>query len=459
MRRFLPYLVTLGVLVAGGVAAAPAHARGVPGDRPLPGYTISNPPLPPSVLPGGVSRVLQGVHEHAAYVIEVPPRWNGELLMWAHGYRGQGTVLTVDPPGFDLRARLLRQGYAWAASSYYANGFDIRAGVLSTRALAGLFGRAVRRPHRTFIAGVSMGGYVIARSLEQYPGLYSGALPFCGVLGGQRLMDYFLNYNLAAQTIAGVPAYPVPADYLSTAVPRIQATLGLTGLRPGGPDTTNALGRQLRGITINASGGPRPGAEASFAVWKDFLFGIAVPGGGTGPAQEPGQIATNLFTRYAPNAPVNVNSTIRRVPPRNPWQRLSPTLTQVPRIAGRPGAPVLSVHDLGDLFVPFSMEQDYRAQVVRNGRGGLLVQRAVRAAQHCEFSPAEAGAAWDDLVRWVRTGHRPAGDDVTRPSAADYGCRFSDRAAYEAGIGTRRLYPACPPAPALAAPAPAALRG
>jgi hypothetical protein len=435
LRGRLLSALLLPALVVTVAGAAPAIAGTVPDDQPLPGYTIENPPLAPVLVAGEPTRVLQGVHRHAAYDIEIPPRWNGDLVMWAHGYRGQGTVLTVDPPAFGLRQRLLEQGYAWAASSYYDNGFDIRAGVLSTKDLALLFRRLVHHPRRTYLAGVSMGGYIIGRSLEQYPGFYAGGLPLCGVLGDHELLDFFLDYNLVAQTIAGVPAYPIPADYLTNAVPRIKAALGPAGLA------------QLRAITINRSGGPRPGADAAFAVWQDFLFSIAVPGPGDTPAQNPGQLATNLFTHYSPNTPVDVNATVPRVPPANPKQRFSPALTQVPRIEGRPGAPVLSLHDLGDLFVPFSMEQAYRADVTRHGRGGLVVQRAIRAAQHCEFSPAEVGAAWDDLVRWVRTGARPAGDDVATPAvvaAPDFGCRFSDPAAYAGGSGTRRLFPACP---------------
>jgi hypothetical protein len=450
--RLLRRVVALGMGLTLAFAipgAVPAYATGggTADDQPLPGYTIQIPPLAPAVVDGRPTTVRQGVHRHSGYLIEVPARWNGDLVMWAHGYRGQEKVLSPEPPALGLRQRLLDQGYAWASSSYYDNGFDIRAGVLSTHDLAGLFRTAVHRPHRTYLAGVSMGGYIIGRSLEEYPGFYAGALPMCGVMGDQKLLDFYLDYNLAAQAIAGVPAYPTPPDYLSNAVPRIQVALGLGGLRPGGPDTTNDLGKQLRAITIDRSGGPRPGADASFAVWKDFLFGIVTSNGaGDRPSERPGQLATNLFTRYQPNTPVDVNATVRRVAPENLWQRLSPDLTEVPQIAGRPRVPVLSLHDLGDLFVPFSMEQDYRADVARNGQSRLLVQRAVRAASHCEFSPAEAGTAWDDLVRWVRTGVRPAGDDVATPgtvSAADYGCRFSDPAAYAAGTGTRRLYPAC----------------
>lgn len=448
LRRLVAATATL-ILAVGLAGAAPAAASGRDpgGGQPLPGYTIENPPLAPLVVGGRPTTVRQGVHRHAGYIIEVPARWNGDLVMWAHGYRGQGTVLSPEPPAFELRQRLLEQGYAWASSSYDRNGFNIRSGVLGTRDVADHFGRTVRRPHRTYLAGVSMGGYVIGRSLEQYPGFYDGALPMCGVLGDQTLLDFYLDYNLVAQALAEVPAYPTPADYLSNAVPRIQVALGLAGLTPAGPDTTTDRGKQLRAITVNRSGGPRPGADAAFAVWKDFLFSISVPtGSGDSPAERPGQLSTNLLTRYTPNSPVNVDATVRRVAPENVVQRLLPTLTEVPRIAGRPTAPVVSLHGLGDLFVPFSMEQAYATDVARNGRSRLVVQRAIRATQHCEFTPTEAGAAWDDLVSWVRTGKRPAGDTVTDPAVvarADYGCRFSDRAAYAAGVGTRRLYPAC----------------
>ncbi|MEU0156985.1 alpha/beta hydrolase family protein [Micromonospora fulviviridis] len=447
LRRLLAAGAAL-TLTVGLAGAAPAVAadRGDDGSQPLPGYTISNPPLAPLVIDGATTTVRQGVHEHAGYVIETPARWNGDLVMWAHGYRGQGTLLSPEPPGYDLRQRMLAQGYAWASSSYDRNGYDIRSGVLGTRALADFFADTVKRPKRVYIAGVSMGGHIIGRSLEQYPGYYDGALPMCGVLGDHELFDFFLDYNLVAQALAGVPAYPTPDDYLTNAVPRIQVALGLAGLKPGGPDTTNDLGKQLRAITVERSGGPRPGADAAFAVWKDFLFSITTTDGGDSPAQRPGQLATNLLTRYSPNSPVDVNATVQRVAPENLRQRLSPTLTEVPRISGRPTVPVLSLHDLGDLFVPFSMEQAYARDTAWHGRSRLVVQRAVRAAQHCEFSPAEAGAAWDDLVSWVRTGQRPAGDAVTdrkAVAAPDFGCRFSDRAAWAAGSGTRRLYPPC----------------
>lgn len=437
-----------------------AHLKG---GEPLPGYTISNPPLVPLAVDGEPSRVLQGTHQHAGYVVEVPPEWNGELVMWAHGYRGIGTVLTVDPPDYGLRQRLLDQGYAWAASSYARNGYDVRTGVTTTKGLADLVRQLLRqRPERVYVAGVSMGGHVIGRSLEQFPHFYDGALPMCGVMGDQELFDYFLDANLVAQDLADVPAYPPPADYVTRAVPAIQQRLGLVGLSPVA-DTTNELGKQLRAIITERSGGARPGSTPAYALWKDFLFGVYAPDDGGPLALNAIRLAQNATTAYTPATPVDVNVSVQRVTPTDPRSRRTRRLIEIPLIEGRPGAEVLSLHGIGDLFVPFSMEQIYARDVARNKQSSMLVQRAIRSAGHCEFSPAEVGRAWDDLTAWVGSaddhgdddayddGHadpadgvdRPAGDDVLDPSVVEsptYGCRFSD----PVRTGSRALYPPCP---------------
>ena len=63
--------------------------------------------------------------------------------------------------------------------------------------------------------------------------------------------------------------------------------------------------------------------------------------------------------------------------------------------------PVLSMHTLGDLFVPFSMEQIYARRAAANGDGGLLVTRAIRDVNHCGFNTTEMERGFADLVNWV----------------------------------------------------------
>ncbi|MBP2338150.1 hypothetical protein JOF41_004328 [Saccharothrix coeruleofusca] len=85
-----------------------------------------------------------------------------------------------------------------------------------------------------------------------------------------------------------------------------------------------------------------------------------------------------------------------------------------PRVEGRPTAPVLSPHDLGDLFVPFSMEQVYLGDATRNGRAHLVVQRDPHG-RALRVQPGRGGAPWRDLLAWVYRGERPAGDVVDDP--------------------------------------------
>jgi pimeloyl-ACP methyl ester carboxylesterase len=408
-------------------------------------------PLPTG---GGDTRVLTGISHHAGYVIEVPPNWNGELVMWAHGFHGNVPELSVELPSYGLREKWVGQGYAWAASSYDRNGYDVASGVESTRALVGDVVKQVGRPSKVYLTGVSMGGQIVGRAIEQDPRLYAGALPMCGALNDHDLFDYFLDTTLVAQALAGkAGSYPPGPDYASVVLPQIYAGLGL---EPGNPAVPTPQAQQLAAATVLDSGGPRPSAEVSFSFWKDFLLTIAVPGTApspvTGVAANPGLVATNIGTDYAPDQPVDLDAVVQRVRAADPRARTTPRLNEVAQVFGRPQVPVLTLHGIGDLYGPLREEQVYAREVAANGRSALLVQRAIRTTGHCEFSPVEAGAAWDDLVAWTKGGPKPAGDVVTDPAAvADptFGCRFSDRAAFDnAGApsanDTRRLYEPCP---------------
>jgi hypothetical protein len=264
----------------------------------------------------------------------------------------------------------------------------------------------------------------------------------CGVVGDVELFDFFVDFTFVSQALAGIDTFPIPADYAEAVVPRIEAALGTTALRPGQP-LTNALGRQFRSIVIDRSGGPRPGAEAAFAVWKDFLFDLPTADDGGSLSLNPGRIGTNVDTVYAPDEPFPINDEVRRVPVKDRVARRHHALGPVALVDGRPRVPVLTLHDLGDLFVPFSMEQHYAADVAAHGRSHLLVQRAIRGVEHCDFTSHEVITAFDDLVGWVERGVRPGGDDVTNAATvADprFGCAFTDPTSTRP---SRALFPAC----------------
>jgi hypothetical protein len=148
---------------------------------PPPRYFVDESALPFDALPGTSTTRHWGVHGGAGYRIEVPDNWNGDLVLYAHGFRGTGLELTVSNPR--IRPYLVENGYAWAASSYSKNGYDVKEGVKDTHALGQRFNGLVGHPRRTWITGHSMGGHITGVAIEQYPGAYAGALPMCGVMG------------------------------------------------------------------------------------------------------------------------------------------------------------------------------------------------------------------------------------------------------------------------------------
>ncbi len=238
------------VLVAAGVGASstiPAAA-----DTP-PQYFVDETKLPFDGIPGIETTRYCGINDGAGYRIEVPKNWNGRLVMWAHGFRGSGLELTVD--NHPLQAFLVAKGYAWAASSYSKNDYDVAVGVKDTHALVQLFKDIVGQPSHVYLTGASMGGHITAAAIEQYRNEYDGAMPICGVLGDHELFDFFLDYNLVAAELAGVETTfpPDPDVWSDESVPQIQSTLA--GAWPLGltPDGLN-----LKALTELRSGGERP---------------------------------------------------------------------------------------------------------------------------------------------------------------------------------------------------------
>jgi hypothetical protein len=405
-------------------------------------YTIADPDCevngttPFVALPGATT--YTGIEDGQAYRIEVPSNWNGDLVVYAHGFRGTGSTLWVDSPA--LRPHLIAQGYAWAASSYQTNFYDPEQGVEDSHDMIARFAEKVPGAAAALgdviMHGPSMGGHVTAVAVERYPASFDAAYPVCGVLADNALFDYFLDANVTAAALTGTQiGY---AEYAAdpAAYGRLvneQIVPQLFAQRPTQPTPT---GQAWAGALQQASGGTRPGFASSFAYWNafgfaplqdsPFLFGV-YPGLSAGTAGvATGNVAGNRDTVYQLDADPALSAAERQLNAAVLRVDRDPAARGIPAIAGNPSVPVLSLHGIGDLFVPFSMEQVYAQRAQTNGRP--FVSRAIRATAHCDFTPGELAKGFDDLVRWTVTGRPPAGDPVldrAAVAAGTFGCRFT----------------------------------
>jgi alpha-beta hydrolase superfamily lysophospholipase len=408
----------------------------------------------------------------AAYRIEVPANWNGELVMYAHGYAGEGETLAGNNSA--IRRHLVQSGFAWAASGYSKNSYDVRAGVEDTNKLALAFSTITGKaaPTRTYIIGHSMGGHIAAAALEEEALAtavnrvrYAGAVPMCGVMADVELFNIFAAQGMAALQLSGLgaalPAGVTPRQRYQTLLPadanpnslRLPSHTALfnnfpnTGFTPKG-----TAGAQFASVVKNLTGGSRP------------LFDLGLSYGGSYVAGAYGNYGvdatlTGMLSRYGIDtrgitynvdgdsaATAALNTGVPRIAPDADFNRLRRDgMRWVPLNHGKIYAPMVTIHTLGDIFVPFSMQQIYRTRVNAAGpaRADRLVQRAIRGASHCDFTNAEMRTAFDDMVRWVKQGTKPAGDDISTPAtvaAPTYGCRYTNNTLHpvDEATGTTR---------------------
>jgi hypothetical protein len=262
---------------------------------------------------------------------------------------------------------------------------------------------------------------------ERWPSAYSGAVSACGAIGDAENFDFYLDFNVAAQTLSGVnQPFPFSANYLSTTVPATKAALG-----PAFPYVLNASGTLLAGLTQMRSGGVRPLFDLGWLFWNglagDFLFGLGQTTLGFNAAVENTGVTYQFDTDPALSAAeVAFNASVQRVAADPKVRR------QIAPTTGNLGIPMLTITTLGDLYTPFVNQQVYARRAAARGKSGLLVQRVTRDVGHCSFTSSELVSSFVDLVDWVDTNVAPAGDDVldaTTVANPAYGCQFTDQSA------------------------------
>jgi hypothetical protein len=261
--------------------------------------------LPTDTVAMTSSSRWSGVLKGSAYMVEVPANWNGKLVMFAHGYAGIGPALSVAPPA--IRRHLIQTGYAWAASSYSTNYYDVRAGVEDTNALALAFnsiaaqnGRALAAPVRTYITGRSMGGHIAAAAVERETLAtavnkvqYHAALPMCGVMADAELFNVFAGMQVAALSLAGIPSYPF-AKWAE--VEKLVSSSFPTAASPAVPIITTAKGAQFASVVKNLTGGERPMFAQGFEYGGSYRFAY---GGFGGDGTINGILAKNILDTQA----------------------------------------------------------------------------------------------------------------------------------------------------------------
>lgn len=348
--------------------------------------------------------VVTGERAGAQYALYVPPEWNGDLVVYAHGFIDPALPVALPTAdGFPgLRDGLLAERYAVAYSSFRENGFAVKDGIQSTHQMTGIFTARFGRPERVFLAGHSLGGLVALSLAERFPAQYAGALPMCGLVGGSRAtIDYightrvlFDNFypGVLPGTVINVPAVDLNTQVIGPVIqavsqdPMKAITIAQFAQSPlpfaSGPELVESV---VRVIGFN------------FRGFTDLMQRTH----GHSPFDNTGTVYTGALPAPLLTA---VNEQVGR------HSATADALQYLDHFYEPTGAlriPVLTLHGSRDPVAPLLHETRLDSLVTDAGASALLSQRTVDRYGHCAFETAEMLSAFTDLVRWVDSGIAP----------------------------------------------------
>jgi dienelactone hydrolase len=375
----------------------------------------------------------------ADYLIEVPSNWNGGLVVFAHGIqRGQGKGTVAAPP---IGAHILRAGHAWVASGFRAREYQPHLFIEDLVALHELFVKEIGPPRWTIIYGMSMGGHIAVASLELRPGLYQGGLTECGLVDGIGIGDYLMAYTAAAELISGVPLLDAPDRDTFTRIlhERVVPALGM-------PGAYTERGRQFDSVVKYLMGGDQAGNDLPLRLQgleRRYLMNMMFRPRDLDHEPNPGlRAASTAHVRYRIDPGLGLtedelNARVRRIHPATDARSPSANPVYAER-TGRLTAPLITLHETGDAWVPLSLEQSYRRRTIAAGTDHLLVQRVSRGPGHCAFDGEPRTQAFDDLVAWIERGVRPVGEDVLARDLSRIGLAYTPVLLLEDPLAARR---------------------
>jgi pimeloyl-ACP methyl ester carboxylesterase len=327
-----------------------------------------------------------------------PIEWNGDLVVFAHGYIGPTEELAIvdyeiSPENKPVSEIITGLGYAFATTSFSYNGLVIPQAVEDIRQLRLKFpDLSGKTPNNIYLVGASEGGQVTALALEKYPELFNGGLAICGPVGNfRKQINYFgdflalFNYffpDLLASYSGGVTPTPeeIPVDLVdqvkwnSTIAPAVLAAIQAK------PSATRQLLQ-----TANAPTDPYDPSSVGTTILGILWYGI---------------FATNDAVEKLGGSPYD-NSRHWYSGSRNDWllnwriDRFHADAKALYNIengfqtSGRLSNPLVTAHTTQDPIVPYWHETIYNLKTLFGGSLLHHLNIPVVRYGHCAFSQEE----------------------------------------------------------------------
>ncbi|MER5178168.1 tannase/feruloyl esterase family alpha/beta hydrolase [Streptomyces sp. NPDC002896] len=342
-----------------------------------------------------------GWQHDAQFVIRLPDHWNGGLVVT--GAPGTRKQYATDKAISD---HVLALGYAYAATDkgnsgpdFYRDGrrpgdavaeWNTRTTQLTRAAQEAVAKRYGQTPRRTYMTGISNGGYLTRWQLENHPELYDGGVDWEGALwtaGGPNLLT------------------SLPSAVARSLGKARDEDLYAVGFARGSEFLWPYHEKAYWGVT-----------QKIYRAEFDPAYDHACPGASAGstPEQILAPCASDAAYDYA-SRPASVHRAVARV-----------------ALTGHIGKPLITLHGDLDALLPKAADSDvYDRMIGGRGRDGLHRYYTVEGGTHIDglydtypdrlrpILPCYR-AAFGALTAWVEDGAVPPADrTIGRPASGD----------------------------------------
>jgi hypothetical protein len=345
--------------------------------------------------------------------------WNGDLVVWAHGYVDPRQPITIPEDqlclgdGFCLPAVFNGLGFGFATTSYSSNGL-VTTGVADVVDLVEVFAAQHGAPGRVFITGASEGGLVTARALEQRPDVFDGGVSACGPIGDfHRIVGYYGDFRVVFDYF-----FPglMPGSLLD--VPDNLAArwedhwTGTVWPVVSDPANSGTLSQLLMVTRAPHDAGDLATIETTVhdALWYNVFAAEDLV------AKTGGSPYDNTTRRYMGSAnDAALNAAVAR------YAADPAAVAFIDAHLGTTGlltVPMVNLHTTKDQQVAFMQEILYGMKVRATGSQSKRVLIPSFRYEHCNFKPWEALLSFAVMLSMAR-GPMPAGIEAILPDAAD----------------------------------------
>lgn len=332
--------------------------------------------------PGTHAGTLQG----AAYRIDIPEQWNGDLVMLMHGYQPVGAPVKTPMEPADSTSVFLKEGYAVAQSQFASQGWAVGDAITDNERLRQYFETTYARPKHTYVYGFSLGGLAVAATIERYPHAYTGAMITCGLTVSTP--DF-----LARGVVEPLAAFDA---LIPGVIPDLAAAASPPAISPD--DIAKALQAHPKEAAL---------LEKRFQETPESLpplFGLYYMALRELEGRAGGMPVDNRKTAYKGyGEDAELNRRIHRyagTPAAMDYAQRNVTLT------GHVSIPVVMQWNAFDPTIPSRFHGVYPDQIKATGNGKWLTVLPPKGDSHCDFTDADTAAAFHALVGKAKAPNR-----------------------------------------------------